>query len=158
MNSKQTGFIIIGISILLLVVMISFIQELQETATAQCGCIGGTCPHADNLPVQGYLGITLSVVIGIFGGIQILTSKKMEKTAIKKSERIKKMLKALDDDQKKIYYLIESSDGAIFQSEITEKTNFSKVKVSRILDKLEGKGLVIRRRRGMSNVVILKHH
>jgi uncharacterized membrane protein len=158
MNTKQTGFIIIGISILLFVVMISFIKELQATAIAQCGCVGGTCPMEDNLPIQGYLGITLSVVIGIFGGIQVLTSKKMEKIAIKKSERIKKMLKTLKEDQKKIYDLIESSDGAVFQSELVERSKFSKVKVSRILDKLEGKGLVIRRRRGMSNIVILKHH
>lgn len=158
MNTKQTGFIIIGISILLLVVMVSFIKELQATAIAQCGCVGGTCPHENNLPIQGYLGITLSVVIGIFGVIQVITSKKMEKITIKKSKGIQKMLKTLKEDEKKIYYLIESSDGAIFQSEVVEKTEFSKVKVSRILDKLEGKGLIIRRRRGMSNVVILKHN
>jgi uncharacterized membrane protein len=138
--------------------MISFINELQATAIAQCGCIEGTCPHGDNLPIQGYLGITLSIIIGIFGGILVITSKKMEKISIKKSEKIKKMLKTLNKDQKKIYDLIESSDGAIFQSELGEKVKFSKVKVSRILDKLEGRGLIIRRRRGMSNIVILKHH
>ncbi len=158
MNTKQTGFIIIGISILLLLVMISFIRELQATAIAQCACAGGTCPMENNLPVQGYLGITLSGVIGIFGGILVLTSKRMEKITIKKTERIKKTLKTLKRNQKKIYDLVESSDGAIFQSEIVEKTGFSKVKVSRTLDKLEGKGLVVRRRRGMSNIVILKHH
>lgn len=155
---KQTGFIIIGISVLLLVVMISFIKELQATAISQCGCVGGTCPMEDNLPIQGYLGITLVGLIGIFGAIQVLTSKRTERLAIKKSERIRKRLKTLKEGEKKIYYSIESSDGAIFQSELVEKTGFSKVKVSRILDKLEGKGLVIRRRRGMSNVVILKHH
>jgi len=111
-----------------------------------------------SLPIQGYLGISLAIVVGITGAILVYIDKKTERLVVKKNERIQKMLKTLKEDQKKIYYLIESSEGAIFQSEIVEKTDFSKVKVSRILDKLEGKGLVIRRRRGMSNVVILKHH
>ena len=33
----------------------------------------------------------------------------------------------------------------------------TKVKVTRILDKLEGRGLVERKRRGMTNVVMLKN-
>jgi uncharacterized membrane protein len=45
----------------------------------------------------------------------------------------------------------------LFQAELIEKTDFNKVKVSRILDKLEGKGLIERRRRGMTNLVLLKH-
>ncbi|RLE76927.1 MAG: transcriptional regulator, partial [Thermoprotei archaeon] len=35
-------------------------------------------------------------------------------------------------------------------------TGFSKAKVSRILDKLEAMGLVERKRRGMSNIVLLR--
>jgi len=158
MRSKQIGFIIIGLSILLLVVMVSFIKDLQTTIRGQCGCEPGFCPMEHSLPIQGYLGISLVIVVGVIGAILIYIDKKTERLVVKKSERIQKMLKTLKEDQKKIYYLIESSEGAIFQSEIVEKTDFSKVKVSRILDKLEGKGLVIRRRRGMSNVIILKHH
>ena len=52
--------------------------------------------------------------------------------------------------------LIES-DGTIFQSTFVEELDFSKVKVTRLLDKLEGKGVLERKRRGMTNVVILKH-
>ena len=44
----------------------------------------------------------------------------------------------------------------IFQSDLVEKTEFDKVKVSRILDKLEGRQLIERKRRGMTNVVVLK--
>ena len=33
----------------------------------------------------------------------------------------------------------------------------NKVKITRILDKLEGMGILERKRRGMTNVVILKH-
>ena len=44
----------------------------------------------------------------------------------------------------------------MFQADLVDKCGFGKVKVTRILDGLENKGLVERKRRGMSNIVILK--
>ena len=44
----------------------------------------------------------------------------------------------------------------MFQSELVEKTGHTKVKMTRILDKLEAKGLIERRRKGMTNLVFLK--
>ena len=44
----------------------------------------------------------------------------------------------------------------VFQSDIVEKTGFPKVKVTRLLDRMEHRGLVERRRRGMSNIVLIK--
>lgn len=67
-------------------------------------------------------------------------------------------IKSLDAEEKKIYQLLENSDGTIFQSDLVAKTGFSKVKVSRIIDKLETKGIVERRRRGMANLIVLKIH
>jgi uncharacterized membrane protein len=63
----------------------------------------------------------------------------------------------LTNEEKKVFEKIIEAQGSVFQSEIIDKTNFNKVKVSRILDKLEGLGLIERRRRGMTNIVILKH-
>lgn len=63
----------------------------------------------------------------------------------------------LTREEKKLYELVGQANGAIFQADLVEKSNFSKVKVSRILDKLEGRGLIERRRRGMTNIVILKN-
>ena len=44
----------------------------------------------------------------------------------------------------------------IFQGDIIEKAGFSKAKVTRIIDRLEGKGFVERKRRGLTNVVVFK--
>jgi len=52
---------------------------------------------------------------------------------------------------------IIESDGSIIQSDLVERTKFNKVKVTRILDRLEGMNLIERRRRGMTNIVMLKH-
>lgn len=70
----------------------------------------------------------------------------------KKWEHIEKTLK---NDEKKIYKAIIESDGIINQSELVEKTEISKSSISRILDLLESKGLVEKRRRGMGNIILL---
>jgi len=44
----------------------------------------------------------------------------------------------------------------VMQGILVEKSNLSKATVSRILDSLEGKGLIVRQRHGMNNVILLK--
>jgi uncharacterized membrane protein len=71
-------------------------------------------------------------------------------------ENYSAVMKELDGEQKTVLGLIIDSGGSALQSELVDKTNLGKVKVTRILDALEVKGLVERRRRGMTNVVVLK--
>ena len=73
-----------------------------------------------------------------------------------RKKRWEQIAKTLKDDEQKIYKAIIESDGIINQSELVEKTGISKSNVSRVLDLLESKGLVERRRRGMGNIVLLK--
>jgi len=67
------------------------------------------------------------------------------------------ILDSLRQDERKIYELILNNGDAVFQSKPVEMSGMPKSTVSLILDRLEAKGLVERRRRGMSNIVILKH-
>jgi len=62
----------------------------------------------------------------------------------------------LTEEENKIYDLIKLNQGSIYQSDIMKQTQLSKVKVSRILDRMEGKRVLERKRRGMTNIVILK--
>jgi uncharacterized membrane protein len=66
-------------------------------------------------------------------------------------------LKSLPEDEARIFSIIIDSKGSILQSDLVQKTGLTKVQVTRLLDKLEGKGLVERQRRGMTNIVLLKH-
>ena len=75
-----------------------------------------------------------------------------QKNVFKKTDMSK-----LDEEEKNIYHLLKQNNGSMYQSDIIKETNFSKVKTSRILDKMSGKGLIERQRRGMTNIVILKH-
>ena len=63
----------------------------------------------------------------------------------------------MQSDEKKVFDVLIKGDGSVFQNDLTKSTSYSKVKVSRILDRLETKGLIERRRRGMSNIVVLKY-
>ena len=61
-------------------------------------------------------------------------------------------------DEGTVMNFILESNGSIFQSQLVEKTGFNKVRVTRILDNLEGRGLIERKRRGMTNIVLLKNN
>ncbi|HLD42578.1 MAG TPA: MarR family transcriptional regulator [Candidatus Nanoarchaeia archaeon] len=80
--------------------------------------------------------------------------EKIRKDAAEKAEAV---AKALTGDEKKAYELIMASQGAVFQGELVEKMGYSKMKVTRTLDKLEGQGLIERRRRGLANMVLIRY-
>lgn len=65
-------------------------------------------------------------------------------------------LSKLSADEKKVYNLLKENDNSMYQSDLIKETGFSKVKISRVLDKLSAKGLIDRKRRGMTNIVVLK--
>jgi DNA-binding transcriptional ArsR family regulator len=59
------------------------------------------------------------------------------------------------DEKTLLQQVIDSND--ILQRELVLKTGFSEPKVSRLLDKLERRGLILRRRDGMGNRISLKN-
>jgi uncharacterized membrane protein len=77
------------------------------------------------------------------------------KTVEKKPEKRAINTSGLRQEEKQVLGLVQES-GTIFQADIIEKTGFGKAKVSRILDRLENNGFLERKRRGMTNVVVLK--
>ncbi len=62
----------------------------------------------------------------------------------------------LSDDERTVYELLKNKEGSMYQNEIVTATVYGKVKVTRILDKLELQGIIERKRRGMTNIVVLK--
>ena len=61
----------------------------------------------------------------------------------------------MDDEEKMIVEILQKENGAIFQSSLMEMLGTGKVKITRLLDKLEAKELIERKRRGMNNIVVL---
>ena len=65
------------------------------------------------------------------------------------------VLRLLDGDEQVLVQVLIQGRGSLVQQELVRSTGFSDAKVSRLLDRLEGRGLVVRERRGMSNLVRL---
>lgn len=58
-----------------------------------------------------------------------------------------------DDGERTVLKLLVDEGGSLFQSDLVEESGFSKSKVSLILDRLEARGMLERRRSGMTNLV-----
>lgn len=156
LGTKQVGIVIVVISIVLLFVLTSFATKLDKISTTQCPCPSGSCPMESALPIEVYVGVVVVLILISIGSFLILKTKQIEAMNMEDKEKIEKIIKTLKDDEQKVYETIAESGGALFQAEVVEKMGFNKVKVSRTLDKLEGKGLIERRRRGMTNLVLIK--
>ena len=77
--------------------------------------------------------------------------------AIRKKTPKEKIIKlVLGEDEKKIYNLIVERGGSMLQDEIVKETGFSKAKVSKLLRKLEEKGIIKREPFRKTNKVYLK--
>ncbi|MEM2932889.1 MAG: MarR family transcriptional regulator [Candidatus Pacearchaeota archaeon] len=168
MKNRIVGFIILGIAVLIGYIIFSFNRALTSIVNAIC-THGPSCPMSGTIKFQTNvsLGIMIFIIIIalylIFFGKEekIITKTRTIRPQIEPrkitKEHYQKILKSLSDDERAVLERIIESEGAIFQSDLVDKAGLSKVKITRILDKLEGRGLVERRRRGMTNVVILKH-
>jgi uncharacterized membrane protein len=159
MENKQVGYLLLGIAVLLIVIVFLFQSALQDIVVASCGEAHTTaCPMNDTVTQQTYLSLSIVGILIIFGFVLIFTKPK-EKIVIKKvKEKRKKIDKSkLDKDEKKVISILEQENGTIFQATLKENLEIGKVKLTRLLDKLEAKQFIERKRRGMNNIVVLKH-
>jgi len=71
-------------------------------------------------------------------------------------EGIHEKLKVLSDDEKLIISAVTKNEGKILQKELTSITKLPGYKVSRIINRLEGLGVITREKYGMTNIIHLK--
>ncbi len=158
MENKHVGFLIIGVAILLIVIIFLFQTALKEIVVESCGAEHSiVCPMNETVNQQTYLALGIVGLLIVIGLVLIFTKPK-EKIIIKKVKERKKRidLSKLDKDEKKVIELLLKENKAMFQATLKEKLDVGKVKLTRLLDKLEAKQLIERKRRGMNNLVVLK--
>ena len=159
MKNKHVGYLIIGIAVLFFFVVMSFNNALETIVNTTC-THGASCPMHVTLKTQKAISYGLMGLIAIVGGVISFFLKDEEvKREHKKSisiEERKRKLENLDEAEREIMNIILREDGSVFQSDLVKETKKSKVKVTRVLDRLEGKHLIERKRRGMTNVVVMK--
>ncbi len=164
MKNKIAGSIIIGIAAIIGFITWSFNRALTNIVNTSC-THGVTCPMWGNIKFQTNLSVILMVLVALiglylifFGQEKIEIIKKIREKVRARNKNYDSVLKTLTSEEKKLFNLVLAAQGAIFQSELVDNSGFDKVKVSRILDRLEGQNLIERRRRGMTNIVVLRQN
>lgn len=155
MDNKNIGYLILGISILIGFIIFSFNKALKEMVSVSC-THGPECPMWGTINFQTNISVGIMIFVLLIGLFLIFSHKFKRKIAFLSKEKYQEIIKTLDADEKVIFNIILDSKGSIFQSTLVDKSNLSKVKVTRLLDRLEGKNLIERKRRGMTNIVLLK--
>lgn len=97
------------------------------------------------------ISICAGMVILLLSSINLL--KNFEK---REKEEIKINMDYLSEDERTVLNLILNRNGTMLQNSIVNETGFSKVRVSRIISSLEAKGFVEKRRKGVTNEIVLK--
>ncbi len=157
MENKNVGMLIIGIAVIMAIIVIMFNSILKENLGLTCSH-GPTCEMYTNLNVQ--TGISLAIVaIILIIGLVIMFSKPKERIVVKTIKQKKKRLDLsnLDKKEKEAVKILEEENGTMFQATLMEKLGIGKVGITRLLDKLEAKQIIERKRRGMNNIVVLKN-
>ena len=159
MKNRIVGIIIAGFALLL-----GFITWLFNNALTEI--VNDSCSHGPTCPMWGTIRFQTYVSLGIIGAVVIVglyfiffardeDQRPLQPRKIDKKD-YSKILKELGDDERHAMNRLIDAQGSLFQSDLVDE-HHTKVKVTRILDRLEGKGLIERKRRGMTNIVILKH-
>ena len=93
----------------------------------------------------------------ILGASLVYLLQNHEMKTLTKLGKWDELIKNLEDeDESRLVQIVIDNGGTIFQSQLVGESGFSKSKVSLVLDRLEARGILERRRHGMSNAVILK--
>lgn len=163
LSHKMVGLSMMIVAIVLFTVGFVYVQSVESvlleghqlTGSGECSHpTGATCPFQElnKLVIPKFVALFVDIIL-FSAGLFLFLQKKPEEKAVSMA---RKAAKNLGGDEAKIFDSIVESDGLVFQNELVEKMGLSKVKITRVLDKLEAKGLVERRRRGMTNIIVLK--
>lgn len=164
----------VGILIIIMALLIGGITFLFNSAMTDI--VNDSCSHGPECTMWDTINFQTSISIGVMIGVivlgiylilfgrneKIITKVKIKKIKEKHTNKqpktnYTKVLSELAIDEKEVLEKIIANNGSIYQSDLILKTGFTKVKISRILDKLEFKELIERKRRGMTNIIILKN-
>ncbi len=156
MENKHVGALIIGIAVIMVVLVLIFNFVLKSVVGQTCS-MGASCTMYSTISVQTWVSLSITAIVFILG-LVIMFTKPKERIVVKiKKEKKKKInLEGLNKNEKEVVKILQNENGAVFQKALMEKLGVGKVGITRLLDKLEAKQIIERKRNGMNNIVVLK--
>lgn len=154
---RLIGIIISAVSVVALIMIISGTYPLALQGHLDCSQASrNSCTIVGHFPLETFAGSGALAALIILGFWMFIKSGR-EIYVIDSSNTAKSAAaKSLTNEEKTIYDMVIKNQGTIFQSDIVKNLGYSKVKISRLIDRLESKNLIERRRRGMANLIVLK--
>jgi len=167
LSQKLIGAILLGLSIGLLFILIVVKINQDREGAFLCKVVDENpdlsmddCPAHESSSSWLLVLAFVIVIIMLMTGVMLIFGNAVhyERKQEQKEERkiIPVDVSKLDDEEKKIVLLLQEQNGSVYQSDIVKNTGFSKVHTTRVLDKLEMKEIIERKRRGMTNIVVLR--
>ena len=154
-------FKLIIATVLLIAALVLLVDVLLSTQPIQIVLESGqevTSEESNYFAISEVLLLIISAFI--IGASTIYLYYNSEVELVKKIKRIpdehSHILPLLKEDEKKVFLVLKNSNGEMLQNAIVAKTQLSKVKVTRVLARLEKKDLIIRQRHGLTNKILLK--
>ncbi len=154
-NEKRIGFALMGFSILLFVLLVGIKLDTDKQAAYLCDNFHavqdqfGVCPaHTSNIAWLLLIAFVVDVVI-FLAGFYFAFILKQQPINGEKLIQAKENFNSseLNSEEKTVYAILLNKGGSVFQGDLIRESGFSKVKVSRILDRLEAAGAIERKRR-----------
>lgn len=143
---------LIAVSSVIFLILLSFILFLIHYSNLLSGI--------DDLTFFLYGGIVISAallslsILVLFRGLRGMSvTYGMQEN---NEYEVEDALKYLDEGEREIVRILIDAGGSMLQRDIARSGNFSKATVTRILDRLESKGVVERLRHGTTNKIVLK--
>ncbi len=146
-KSKFRPVILIFGIITFFIFIISFaVFYTTENFSSTCGC---------KLPLWVII-VSLSS-LGLFVGLATyyILSNSFIKEKKEIEDNLLKFLDILDENNKKVLMCLIENKGELSQSKLTKILESNKVKISRIVARMEEKGIVKKEKNGMTNKLIL---
>ncbi len=172
-SGRGTEFLILGLaSVALIIMVVGGIWTLSPDDSSIGGMGHGGGEESSSFPVGTALFIIggLMFIILLFAGILLRTrrapappqaiavpqetaSSELSPSKLPSEEVQRLAIKLLSGDERKMFRRIVDGGGEVLQRDLVAEGTFSKAKVTRVLDKLERKGLILRERYGSTNKV-----
>lgn len=160
-NSKTVGSLLVGFSIILLFLLTFVKIDNDKKSAILCqefskdGFDMKNCPvHKSNFSWIIIFSYGISFIVLAIGVILLFIPKLFREESKREFKQFD--ISKLSEEEKKFYDIIKNKGGSAYQTDLINETSFSKVKTTRILDRMESRGIVERKRRGMTNIIFLK--
>lgn len=156
--------IIVGIAVLGLTYRFKLQEDkhLEQLSFGNGTCVvNGECVHEGRsftlYIISGFLGLFVVFTGILFGFFQQQVVHAQQVIAPVPRSQLKEIdTSQFNEDEQKVYQYLKGHQGSAFQSELVRELGTTKVRITRVLDRLEGLDVLERKRRGMTNIVVLR--